>query len=483
MDGTDSTPTSPSDSNEALTLHSLEVNAHDVETTINQHKSTLKGAVVMLLSAVIFSIHGALLQVGKSMGYQSLQLIILRGLPQICLTLCFGLANITTTNSNSNSDANSNINANKFSTKKMIVSCKFQSLLLEMRNMPKKLCFYVVLRGVWGGLGATCYTYTITSLPLGDAIAIVSLYPILTAFTARLFLKEKITIIHIIALIISSIGVVLIAQPTVIFGEENTNDDENDNGSGSNSKDNMAGYIVGLISAGLGSMVFVLIRLAKDVNVFFLIISHAVLSVVVCGVILIIFIVCFDNLQTWNSEGIFIQPKIEIFLFFIILAIAGYGGQYTQNKGGQLSPAGISSLMRSSDIVWSYILQVVFFNTVPNGWTISGATIVMFAIFLVSYEKLKKMKNEYKKTKSMSMIELDNEIQNGREIQLTTTTPDVDIKPNTRNNQSHIKSKLRMVDIRNKLKPQRVNYDKLKTSDSMFSLSSTEVDDSCESLN
>ena len=54
-----------------------------------------------------------------------------------------------------------------------------------------------------------------------------------------------------------------------------------------------------------------------------------------------------------------------------------------------MSPGGISSLMRSSDIVWSYDLQVVFFNTVPNGLAIfrSGATIVMIAIFLVPVKK------------------------------------------------------------------------------------------------
>ena len=51
-------------------------------------------------------------------------------------------------------------------------------------------------------------------------------------------------------------------------------------------------------------------------------------------------------------------------------------------------------------------LQVVFVNTVPNGLTISGATIAVIAIFLVSREKISEMTNEYKRAKSMPMIEL-----------------------------------------------------------------------------
>ena len=68
--------------------------------------------------------------------------------------------------------------------------------------------------GVLSRLGTACYTHAITQLPLGDAITAFNLYPILAAFTARMFLKEEIKVLRIFVFGISFICDVLISQPS-----------------------------------------------------------------------------------------------------------------------------------------------------------------------------------------------------------------------------------------------------------------------------
>ena len=85
------------------------------------------------------------------------------------------------------------------------------------KNKTKKIA-----RGIVGGTGAILYFHAVTLLPLGDAVCVFSVFPVFTAFLAWIFFKEKLTCMHVIALILSVAGVILISRPQFIFNDNSS---------------------------------------------------------------------------------------------------------------------------------------------------------------------------------------------------------------------------------------------------------------------
>ena len=65
----------------------------------------------------------------------------------------------------------------------------------------------VILRGITGGFGFINYYYTLETLLLGDATTLLSLYPIVTIFLARIVLGEVIKPLHLVAAILSVLDI------------------------------------------------------------------------------------------------------------------------------------------------------------------------------------------------------------------------------------------------------------------------------------
>lgn len=77
----------------------------------------------------------------------------------------------------------------------------------------------LLLRGFFGFLGLLCMFYAITKLPLADVTVIQYTNPVFTALLAAIFLKESLSRNNVAGLLISLSGVVLVAQPSMLFGE------------------------------------------------------------------------------------------------------------------------------------------------------------------------------------------------------------------------------------------------------------------------
>ena len=67
--------------------------------------------------------------------------------------------------------------------------------------------------------------WSFQNLPLGDATALIFTSPLFACIFGRIFLKEKLTLPHLIALILGIIGIVLIAKPTFYFLEKRKRQD------------------------------------------------------------------------------------------------------------------------------------------------------------------------------------------------------------------------------------------------------------------
>lgn len=73
----------------------------------------------------------------------------------------------------------------------------------------------LILRGLFGFTGLTCFFYTLTRLPLAEATVLQYLNPVFTAVVAFFVLREPLRLALVGALGLAFLGVILIANPAL----------------------------------------------------------------------------------------------------------------------------------------------------------------------------------------------------------------------------------------------------------------------------
>mmetsp|Transcript_13924 Transcript_13924/g.33367 ORF Transcript_13924/g.33367 Transcript_13924/m.33367 type:complete len:463 (-) Transcript_13924:4632-6020(-) len=234
---------------------------------------------------------------------------------------------------------------------------------------PPNLYKIVIVRGFVGGFGFCLYYFTISALPLGDAVTILSLNPVVTVVLASIFLEEDATVSKIVAATCSVIGALLMARPSFLFGstEEEKLEEVNN-----------IGYITGLLGACCGATVYILIRKAgkKGVHTLNMLFSWCVFGLTISTTILLF------------SSATFVVPSSTTVRLYILLACcSGTTAHFLLNYAARKTPAGIASIVRSSGILWSYILEVIVFNQVPSALTVTGVVLIATSLAVVAMDK------------------------------------------------------------------------------------------------
>ena len=334
----------------------------------NDRKINIKGVLIMIFGAICYSILVSIIKWASNLGYQSMQILIFKSMIQISIAIPISLMKFENKNKN---------NAFFMSS----IKCDFKNLLTKTKQIGKKLWIFIIFRGIFGALTSIFYFEAITKLPIGDAMAIYSMYPVPTSFVAICILNENISYKYFISLLLCIIGTFLIIHPVFIFGD---NTEEN--------KSIIIGYITAIISAILMSGVFIFIRLAKKAPPTILIISQGI-SCIIEGVILLFIFQHFYLLYT-----------IYDYICLLSIGCIGYLAQWSLTKSSQILPAALSSILRSTEILWTYLSQIIFFNQLPSYLTIIGVIAILIAILTVTLEKIRQKKERDKQeTQSISL--------------------------------------------------------------------------------
>ena len=204
-----------------------------------------------------------------------------------------------------------------------------------------------------------------------DAITVFSSYPVVTAFLAWIILKEKITILHFVSLLLVILGVYLIAKGST--------DPTNESVIIQSQFDIYFGYGLCVLASFISSFVFIFIRLAtKKTPALLLIYSQGIFGLIVSIILCIVF-----QKFIWINQ--YTYTTIIVMLLF---GVASLISQYTMTVSAQIIPAGIASLIRSLDSFWSYIWQILIFQFLPTYVTIIGAILVLLGVGIVSIQKV-----------------------------------------------------------------------------------------------
>jgi drug/metabolite transporter (DMT)-like permease len=216
---------------------------------------------------------------------------------------------------------------------------------------------HLILRSLFGFTGVALYFYTLSNIPLGDAVTLNKLSPFFVVIAAAIFLKEKMGPFHIDALVVVFSGVLLIVKPG--FNPE------------------LLPALSGLGSALMAGLAYTTIRhLGKTEHPFTIIFYFCTIST-----ILSIPLMLFD----------FQMPGLKELLLLIAIGITASGGQFFMTLSYKYGEAGKVSILGYFTVVFSIIFGFLLFNEIPD--VLSGlgiALVVITAIILYMRERIKK---------------------------------------------------------------------------------------------
>lgn len=212
--------------------------------------------------------------------------------------------------------------------------------------------------------------YCVQTLPLAEANVIIFSSPVFVAIFARIFLKEKCSLVTVISLITTMLGLLLVMKiPAMLIAGDKVAD--------LTDPTRLAGTLYGLASVFFNSMCYIFIRKIKDVHHTIIIFYLGWMSGIGSGIIAAFVDGFAYNIQCNYEAGV-----------LLALGLLSIFGQLFLTKALQLEQAGPISIVRSgSDIVLAFIWQIIFFGERADGYSISGAILVTIGGVMLNFRK------------------------------------------------------------------------------------------------
>ncbi len=206
----------------------------------------------------------------------------------------------------------------------------------------------LAVRGILGFAAVSAFFYAVIHLPLADATVIHYTNPVFTAVLAALVLAEPIRARDAASLVLSLVGVVLIARPTFLFGGEPLDP---------------LGVSIAVLGAVLSAGAYVSVRALRRTE-------HPMVIVLWFGVI--------TTLGSVPASAVdFVVPSAWLWVGLLGVGVTTHAGQVWLTRGLALEPAGRAMTVGYVQIVFAAAWGALFFSEIPTASTILGATLIL----------------------------------------------------------------------------------------------------------
>ncbi|XP_011698104.1 PREDICTED: solute carrier family 35 member G1 [Wasmannia auropunctata] len=237
---------------------------------------------------------------------------------------------------------------------------------------PKGCRLTLILRSFVGTTGLMLSFYAFRHMPLADASVIVFSVPVFVAIFARIFLKEPCGLFNVATICLTLIGVILITRPPLIFGHT----------IGSLSDGNIKpehadlwGAIAAFSATLFGANAYVLLRALKDLHFSVIMTNFGSFALIQ------------TTLISWAIGALCMPHCGTDRLLVVALALFSFAGQILLTLALQIEQVGPVAIARSTDIVFAFFWQVLFFNEIPNRYSVGGAILVTSSVLLTGLRK------------------------------------------------------------------------------------------------
>lgn len=217
----------------------------------------------------------------------------------------------------------------------------------------------LILRSVFGTVGVLCNFYALDHMILSDALMLNKLSPFFAVIFSYLILKEKITLFQISMVILAFFGSLFIIKPTP----------------GLLNPASIVGFLGGLGAGAAYTMVRKLTNTGerKTYIVFF----FSLFSCLCLLPYLVLNYVSMDLQQTF---------------YLIIAGICAALGQFSITAAYSYAPAREISVYDYTQIIFSTLMSLIVFGTIPDTLSIIGYVVICSAT-VIMFLKNKKLSN------------------------------------------------------------------------------------------
>ena len=238
---------------------------------------------------------------------------------------------------------------------------------------------WLLARGAFGGSAVLCFFYAIQHLPLPDGVTLQFTTPPFAAAFAVCLVGETWMALDMMGAVVCILGVMLIAHPSWLFGEDEHDIEIRDN--------NSTGAIaVGLLGASFAGMAYTSVRkIGHGASANVMVLYYGVLSVPVT------FLGSKGLIGTWEvwKGGDALFDSVWDASLVVLTGIFAYVGQYLVNLGLQHESAATGTLATCSQIVFTYIFEMAFLHEAINIWSIAGTVLILGFMVIVGTLKMK----------------------------------------------------------------------------------------------
>ena len=254
---------------------------------------------------------------------------------------------------------------------------------------PREMRVLLLKRGVFGAINFIAFGFSLKYIDPSDTLALYNTRLVIITVLAAIFLKEKLTLIHLVCIVLTISGVFLICQPSFLLVSL-TKFDKSSNQTvklfhhGSYSKlVNYIGIFLGLISAMAISCVAILIKKLSDLNV------HYSVSVIYSSYIglptslIISLIMYLTNTRNIDLSVYDTTEKFAWQIFYSLSsAICGCINQILVTMSNKHEDANKLALISTTNLFWSFVLQYLFLGIEANVYGATGALLIITAVLL-----------------------------------------------------------------------------------------------------
>ena len=256
-------------------------------------------------------------------------------------------------------------------TSQMVFSLPAMIFFKDKFIHPWKQTRFLLLRGLSGATAMTSMIYAVKHMPLADARVIFYISPVFTAILGRIFLKESVSKFDVLAMILSIGGVVLIGRPTFLFGSLGEN---------YGSKQVWVPTLVAVASAFVSATSTVLTRkMSQEVGPRVVVFYFALVGSVIGFVGSLISGFKYPDCGTYDS------------IYMLATGVLGYFAQVVRSKALSMDKASVIALVGTIGIGFSFILQLVVLDVVPNSLSIGGAILILLCNVIIFIKKFRDM--------------------------------------------------------------------------------------------
>jgi drug/metabolite transporter (DMT)-like permease len=251
-----------------------------------------------------------------------------------------------------------------------------QEVVLARSSVGAALCWYslrrrgvplwgqqrrlLLLRGLLGYAGLSCFFYALVHLPLADATVIQYTNPVFTALLAVLFLSEHIRPRDFLLVVASLVGVVLMARPAFLFG-------------GLDERLDSVAVGVALAGAVFSAAAYVTVRRLSRTEDAVVIVFYFALIATVGSVPLTAMNAVLPTAWEWVAlAGIGVVTQVaQVFL----------------TKGLREERAGRAMAIGYMQIVFAALWGLVFFAEFPDAWGGAGALVIILSTAFLARDR------------------------------------------------------------------------------------------------